>query len=141
MDNFNEITSQEFYNTIYLNADQWKEENEKAKGMQQLIKFICQSNPKIKVSGWLMKRYLERTSERNANINSVRRCLSNLKNEGHLLLLTSTRIGEESKPEHYYIWKVGNEGRKDIKTEKFQGPTIAEYAEILKPKKQGDLFD
>lgn len=140
MDNFNQISSQDFYNTIYLDADQWKEENEKAKGMQRLVKYVCQTNATIKVSGWLMKRYLERTTERKANINSIRRCLSNLKNEGHLLLLTSTRIGEESKLEHYYIWKEGNQNREDIKTEKFEVPSVEHFAtKIMQIGKQSKL--
>lgn len=118
MDNFNDILYQEFYNTICLNNEQWKEENEKAKGLQDLIKFICSQNNKVMVSGWLMKRYLEKVQGHYINLNSVRRCLSNLKNTDVLLILTSTRMGEEKKSEHYYIWKIGNEGRVEYQNRK-----------------------
>lgn len=131
MDNANSILTQDFYNTIFLDEAKWKEYNEKSFAQQKQIEFICSTNIKVMVSGWLMKRYLERITGKNVNINSVRRCLSNLKNADVLLLLTGTRIGEEGKPEHYYIWKIGNENRLDIKKEKFQMPTVADFATAM----------
>lgn len=128
-----------------LNNEEWEEANRKAIGLQHFIKMVFERNPSLEITPWQMKGYLEFKLNKKVNINSTRRCMSNLKNEDVVLILTSTRIGNEGKSEHFYIWKLGNENRKDIKTEKFQVPSIADFAETVikhsKPKfVQPELF-
>lgn len=102
MDNFNHTESQPYYNTNFLSDEEWKLANEKATGLQKIIDAIFDLNPELKITGWLLKRFLEQKTGRKININSTRRCLSNLKNEMKLFKTGITRIGEEGQPECYY---------------------------------------
>lgn len=92
-----------FYNTIQLNDCELKEESEKAIGLQIVIKKIYTGNPFREISPWQMKHYLEGRLEKRVNINSVRRSISNLKNERILVKTEFMRKGDEGKNEHYYV--------------------------------------
>ena len=102
IDNFNHTEAQPFYNTISLSEIQWNIENEKSKGLQKVIETVFTENPKAEISGWLMKNYLEAKLNKRVNLNSVRRSISNLKNEGKLFKTPKMRMGEEGQPEHLY---------------------------------------
>lgn len=102
IDNFNHTQTQPFFNTIFLSDAEWAEENAKATGMQKIIDRIFDLNPGMETTGWLMKRFLEAKIGKYVNLNSTRRCLSNLKKEGKLFKNGNTRIGEEGQPECFY---------------------------------------
>ena len=104
MDNFNHTQEQPFYNTIQLTEIQWKDENEKAMALQNVIKNVFTGNPGKQISPWQMKAFLEGLTSRKTNINSVRRSISNLKNEAFLIKTCNMRMGEEGKNEHYYVF-------------------------------------
>jgi hypothetical protein len=134
IDNFNKTESQYFYNTISLNDIEWEAENNKAIAMQETIKKIFWANPEKEISGWQMQQYLEEKQKKRINILSVRRCMSNLKNELFLYKTLNMRTGSEGKPEHYYI-KYENRP----KTEKIEpGKSVGEFAKSLVQK---NLFD
>lgn len=140
MDNFTHILTQPFYNSIMLNSKDWEVANDKAAGQEHLVKIVFESNPELAISPWQVRNYLQAKLNKKVNINSTRRCLSNLKNKNVLIILTSTRIGDEGVSEHFYILKSGNEGRYDIKTEKFETPTVDDYAtKIMQIGKQSKL--
>jgi len=106
MENFNHSESQPFYNTIALNEIQWADENEKAEALQKQVQRLYEANPGVKITPYMVLRHLEKILNRRLNLNSVRRSITNLKNDmvidkypGHLEM----KIGEEGKPEHYYF--------------------------------------
>lgn len=103
MDNFNNILSQPFYNNIKLTEDQWQGENKKSLFLQTVIFNVYKSNPGIKISGWQMRDYLAAKLNKRVNINSVRRSISNLKNEFKVSKTEDMRLGNEGKNEHYYV--------------------------------------
>ena len=103
MDNFNHIQSQPFYNTIQLSEIEWTDENNKAIALQDTIEKIFRLVPDKKITPWQMQEYLSEASKRKVNINSVRRSISNLKNDMVLLKTTIMRMGPEGKNEHYYV--------------------------------------
>lgn len=102
IDNFNHTESQPFYNTIQLSDADWKLENDKAKSLQNIIWQIFENNSGLEISGWQLRDYLEGRMGTKVNINSVRRCLSNLKNDFKLHKTGKMRIGNEGKQEHFY---------------------------------------
>lgn len=104
MDNFNKTHTQEFYNTINLGEIEWKDENAKALALQNIIKNIYTGNPGKEISPWQMRAFVEGLTGNKTNINSVRRSITNLKNELFLLKTTNMRIGDEGKSEHHYVY-------------------------------------
>ena len=104
MDNFNKTHTQEFYNTINLGEIEWQAENKKALALQVIIKNIYTGNPGKEISPWQMRAFVEGLTGTRTNINSVRRSITNLKNELFLLKTTNMRIGEEGKSEHHYVY-------------------------------------
>lgn len=131
-----------FYNTINLSGKELELQNASAKGQEDLILAIFEANPKMELSPIQILSIFKERFDRNPPITSIRRAMSNLTDKKKVLLKTTTLVsGQYHLPNHCWILRKGNEWNENIKTEKFQGPTIAEYAEILTPKKQGDLFD
>lgn len=111
MDNFNHTEEQPFFNSIELNEIEWQAENIIAMKLQALIKKVYQANLGIKISPYQMQDYLMGKLSKKININSVRRSITNLKNEGSLTMLKPPnhllRIGKEGRPEHYYMLTTG----------------------------------
>lgn len=91
-----------FYNTIDLSTNELKLESAKAKGLQDTIEVLFKTNPLKEYSGWQMKHLLEIYLERKININSVRRSITNLKNENVLSKTDKMVMGDEGKNEHLY---------------------------------------
>lgn len=104
MDNFNNNQQQPFYNSIQLTDIEWKGENEKALALQNIIKNIFTANPGKQISPWQMRDFLEGLTGSRTNINSVRRSITNLKNEKFLIKTTNMRLGNEGKNEHFYVF-------------------------------------
>lgn len=103
MDNFNNNQSQPFYNTVEFNASEWEKANDVALGMQKRIEAIYKANPGAQITPYMIQDYLEAKLGKRQNINSVRRSISNLKNEDLLDMLITTRVGKEGVPEHFYV--------------------------------------
>lgn len=114
MDNFNHTESQPFYNTIQLTEPEWQFENEKSASLQSKILKVYEQNPTQEISPWQMKDWLDTTLRKNHNILSVRRSISNLKNDLKLEKTVNMRIGKEGKPEHFYKLIVDNVSEKNI---------------------------
>lgn len=111
MDNFNKTQSQPFFNTIEYNAAEWEKANDAAIKMQKQIEGIYRANPGAQITAYMIQDYLEAKLGKRQNINSVRRCISNLKNEDVVDMLKTTRIGKEGVPEHFYVLRgTGPEG-------------------------------
>lgn len=91
-----------FYNTINLDQNELKVESAKAKGLQDTIEVLFKTNPLKEYSGWQMKHLLENYLEKKININSVRRSITNLKNENVLTKTDKMVKGDEGKNEHLY---------------------------------------
>lgn len=106
-----------FYNTIDLNPAQLAIESEKALGLQTMIQNVFTANPTQEISGFQMKHYLEGKLFKKVNINSVRRSMSNLKNDKVIIKTVKMRIGDEGKPEHLYMLREGNEDKENKKEE------------------------
>lgn len=102
IDNFNKTEAQAWHNSTFLSDEEWAEENAKATGMQKIIFRIFELNPGFQTTGWLLKRFLEAKTGKYVNINSTRRCLSNLKKEMRLFKTGLKRTGEEGKEECFY---------------------------------------
>jgi len=105
INNFNKVASQPFYNTIGLTEKQWKKQNLKAAGLQQIVFLFFKQNWRRHITGWQMWAMLKKALKKNINLLSVRRSLTNLKNEGKIQMLQKLRIGEAGQPEHFYAWK------------------------------------
>jgi hypothetical protein len=144
MDNFNHTESQPFYNTINLTPEQWKEENEKAAGLQAKIEVIYKANPAKKFSSWQMQELLTGLLGKKVNINSVRRSITNLKNDGVLLKTDTMRTGQEGKNEHLYALKSATSMPSDSIAYKKGQETAADIAKkLIVPHgnaKQGEIF-
>lgn len=91
-----------FYNTINLTPTQLAVENAKASGLQAVIEVLFKVNPLKEYSGWQMKHLLEKYLDKKVNINSVRRSITNLKNEEILTKTETMVMGDEGKNEHLY---------------------------------------
>ncbi len=102
MDNFNHTESQQFYNTIQLTEPEWQLENEKAASLQSKILKVYEENSEKEISPWQIKHWLDNTLKKNHNILSVRRSISNLKNDLKLEKTGNMRLGPEGKQEHFY---------------------------------------
>jgi hypothetical protein len=138
IDNFSNTQSQPFYNTVFLSDSDWAIENEKATGLQKIIETVFDLNPKLETTGWLMKRFLEAKMGKYVNINSTRRCLSNLSKEKKLHKTGKTRIGEESKPECFYSRQQPENENKPLPGEPIH-ETVKKFIEI-KNYSQQELF-
>jgi hypothetical protein len=126
MDNFNHNESQPFYNTVEYKPAEWEIANNKAIAMQKLIRGIYEANPGVEITPYMIYDYLVPRLTYKVNLNSVRRSISNLKNEEVIdLIKGKTKIGREGVPEHYYvlrgtgpapehIYKKGSESAGDI---------------------------
>lgn len=112
------MSTKPFYNTIDLSPNELKVENAKSKGLQDTIEVLFKTNPLKEYSGWQMKHLLEIYLEKKININSVRRSITNLKNEGVLSKTDKMVMGDEGKNEHLYRLTWISEQLKVIKPEK-----------------------
>ena len=108
MDNFNHTQEQPFYNTIQLSESQWQDENKKAIALQKIVEAVFTGNIKLKISSTQMFRYVETLliNHQVVNMLSVRRCVSNLKNEMKIIKLKEMIQGEFGKPEHLYTLRT-----------------------------------
>lgn len=109
MDNFNKIQSQPYYNSNGLNELEWDQQNDKAISMQNKIKALYEAHPGVPITPYMVQDYLSMQMTKNPNLNSVRRSISNLKNDLVIeKLIGKTRIGKEGLPEHYYVLRGTN---------------------------------
>lgn len=105
MDNFNHIQSQPWYNNLNFSEADWRIENDKALALQKIIENVFEGNPNLEISGWQLRDYLAAKMGKKVNINSVRRTLSNLKNDFRLFKTEKMVIGNEGRPEFLYARK------------------------------------
>lgn len=103
MDNFNHTESQPFYNTLEFSEEQWQDENKKALFLQKIIERLYLANPTAFLSPWQVRDFLSSKMGKELNINSVRRSITNLKNELKLIKTRKMRMGNAGQTEHHYI--------------------------------------
>lgn len=89
-----------FYNTTHLDGDELKGEVLRAKSLQELVHQFFQNNPK---KGFVWSDVTTSLGVEFAQYGSVKRCLTNLMNDGKLYKSTNVKNSIFGKKAHFYF--------------------------------------
>lgn len=92
-----------FHNTTSLSGEELAQRVQRAASQKEAILTVFQARRDGKYTASQVHQAFTNKAGKQWPVTSVRRTLTDLMNEGHLLKLAETRPGPYNDPEHYYM--------------------------------------